>query len=315
MSQPLPLCSVVVPLYKHQQWLRECLDTVLHQTYPRIELIVIDDRSPDGSYALAQELTRAPAYVRRFERIVCQQNASNQGAHHSLNTGIALARGEYLFLLNSDDRYHPARLTRMVAEMRENGSRFAFSGISPLLTPGSQMPASLLDGIAALEFRAPLLPSLSFAFLQFNCTVTTGNFAVRRDLADAVGPFIDLKLTHDWDFALRAIVHEEPLYVADALYDYRLHPTNTFVVVADRAITETEICLTRYFRSAAQDPMENLRAPSPINWPGAFEHHILQCGLDNLWTRIARGHVRESRTSSASNHRSNFNVGGALKCG
>lgn len=296
-GESLPLCSVVVPVYKHERWLRECLDSVLAQTYPRIELLVIDDRSPDRSFELAQELVASPAYRHRFERIVCQQNPTNRGAHESLNTGIALARGEYLFLLNSDDRYHPARLSRMVAEMREQNARFAFSGIAPLLTPGSQIPAGLGEGIASLEFRAPLLPSLSFAFLQFNCTVTTGNFAVRRDLADAVGPFVDLKLTHDWDFALRAIVHEEPLYVADALYDYRLHPTNTFTAVADRAGLETQLCLTRYFREISRTRAPNAAAPAPYNWPSVFGHLLQLWHLDQLWAATVAGTSRHARTA------------------
>lgn len=297
MTTAFPMCSVVVPVYKHERWLRECLDSVLLQTYPFLELIIIDDCSPDRSFALAQELSASSAYQHRFERIVCQQNADNQGAHYSLNAGVALARGQYLFLLNSDDRYHPARISRMVAEMRNEDARFAFSAVAPLLTPGSEVPATLLEGISSLEFRAPFLPSLSFAFLQFNCTVTTGNFAIRRDLADAVGPFIDLKLTHDWDYVLRTIVREEPLYVADPLYDYRLHPTNTFTAVADRAVVETQICLRRYLSQVAKGATQNRSAPSPTNWPNLFEAYLRLWGLEDTWKALSEGHSRSARTT------------------
>lgn len=285
MSVSPPLCSVIVPVYKHEQWLRECLDSVLLQTFPRLELIVIDDHSPDGSFELARSLTTSAAYARRFERIVCQRNASNQGAHNALNTGVDLARGEYLFLLNSDDRFHPARISRMVAEMLGANARFSFSGIVPLSMPGSQIPPALLNGIDWLEFRAPFLPSLSFAFLKFNCTVTTGNFAVRRDLADKVGPFIALKLTHDWDYVLRVIVHEEPLYVVDALYDYRLHSTNSFSNLEEVAIPETQICLARFFQSVQVSRLANRLCPSPANWPLVFESYVKHFGLSESWNR------------------------------
>lgn len=296
MSATRPLCSVIVPVYNHEQWLRECLDSVRLQTYPRLELIVIDDHSPDGSFELARALASSPAYEQRFERIVCQRNSSNQGAHNALNAGVRLARGEYLFLLNSDDRFHPARISRMVAEMRAANARFAFSGITLLPMPGTQIPSSLANGIAWLKFRVPFLPSLSFAFLQFNCTVTTGNFAIRRDLADKVGPFVDLKLTHDWDYALRAMVHEEPLYVADELYDYRLHQTNSFSAVADRAVLETQICIRRYFRQVAVGPPPNRQAPCTLNWPFIFEHYLKLWHLENVWSELLNAHTKGSRT-------------------
>lgn len=305
MTNCPPLCSVVVPVYKHEKWLKECLDSVLNQTYPRLELIIVDDFSPDDSFELAQSLISSTVYALRFERIVCERNPRNFGAHYSLNRGIEAARGDYLFLLNSDDRYHTCRISRMVEEMKAANSRFAFSALSLLLTPGSQIPESLQNGLASLDLRAPMLPSLSFAFLQFNCTATTGNFALHRDLADLVGPFIDLKLTHDWDYALRAIAFEEPLYVPEALYEYRLHPTNTFIAVADKAVVETQICHSRYFAFVATQHTHNRNAPTQSNWPRVFEHYLDLWGLRHAWN-AARGFAENGKTLYRGNARTAY---------
>lgn len=296
MTEVPAFCSVIVPVYRHEAWVEICLQSVFEQSHPDLELIVIDDCSPDRSFKIADEMCRSSAFRRRFKKITCLRNEKNLGAHASLNRGLSLAQGEYLFTLNSDDTYHPARVRRMLAEMESAGGRFAFSGIELLLAPGVAVPISLTEGLARLEMQSDLLPSLSFAFLRFNCAITTGNFAVQRDLFRQVGGFIDLKLTHDWDFALRVILHEEPLYVPDALYGYRIHANNSFTAVADRALLETEICHARYFAAVAAGPTPNKLAPSPFNWPQVFQHYLQAWGMIDRWNRVAFGRVRNGRT-------------------
>lgn len=291
-----PLCSVVVPIYRHAAYLGECLESVFAQTWPDIELILIDDASPDASFSIAQRLSASPRYVDRFRRIVCEQNAVTEGAHHSLNRGIGLATGDIILLLNSDDRYHPCRLASMVEHMQAHSSRFAFSAVNPVCGPGGRVHEGLTHIINYLDYASPGLPSLSFAFLRYNCALSTGNFAIRRDLLDQVGPFVDLKLAHDWDFALRLILLEEPLYVPDPLYDYRLHPGNTFTAVADRSYLEGQFCLSRFFQAVAQGPVPNRLAPSPINWPVVFEHYLEIWEMEPMWRRLSSGHVVASRT-------------------
>lgn len=290
-----PVCSVIVPIYRHEAYLRECLESVYAQSFRDIELILIDDLSPDASFRIASELAGTPRYRARFRRIICEQNAVNSGAHYSLNRGISLATGKYIAPLNSDDRYHPARLSQMVEEMQGQDSRFAFSAVDPFCGPGGQIHEGLLHVIGFLDYVAPRLPSLSFALLRHNCALSTGNFVIRRDLCEEVGEFIGLRLAHDWDFLLRAILIEEPLYIPEALYDYRLHPDNTFSAVADRAMVETQACLTRYFRAIARGPTRNRLAPSPLNWPQIFEHYLKTWKIEHLWQQVSTGHVASGR--------------------
>lgn len=289
-------CSVVVPIYRHEAYLRQCLDSVHAQDWADIELILIDDCSPDGSYEIARSLCDSPGYRQRFRRIVCEQNVSNSGAHFSLNRGISLATGDYVFLLNSDDAYHPSRLTRMVGEMQARGGRFAFSAVNPICGPGGKVHEGLLNIISFLDFVGPGLPSLSFAFMLCNCALSTGNFAIERRLLQQVGEFVDLKLAHDWDFALRVIPLEEPIYVSEALYDYRLHSENTFTTVADRGRSETGVCLSRYFTTILRGKVPNELAPTPVNWPFLFEFYVEMWELLPLWQRLLRGAGPGART-------------------
>jgi glycosyltransferase involved in cell wall biosynthesis len=92
-----PLVSIIVPFYEVQEFLGECLETILDQDYRNIEVVLVDDRSPDGSRAIAE------AFVVADPRVRLISHERNQGLGPARNTGARHARGEYLFFLDSDD--------------------------------------------------------------------------------------------------------------------------------------------------------------------------------------------------------------------
>ena len=100
-----PLVSCIVPIWNRRAYLGEALDSVLGQSYRRIELIVVDDGSTDGSDAVAV------AYGPRV-RLIRQPHA---GPATARNTGVAAARGSFVAFLDSDDRWHPEKLERQMA--------------------------------------------------------------------------------------------------------------------------------------------------------------------------------------------------------
>lgn len=87
-------------------------------------------------------------------------------------------------------------------------------------------------------FSSCLNLTMGFQLLQDNITVSTGNLFFSRSIYEKVGSFKDLKLAHDYDFALRALLISEPIYIHEKLYYYRLHGTNTLHQVAH--LTEIE---------------------------------------------------------------------------
>ncbi|MFJ9519106.1 glycosyltransferase family 2 protein [Kitasatospora sp. NPDC101801] len=105
----MPRFSVIVPVYQVEEYLTECLDSVLGQSCPDFELIAVDDRSPDGCGAL---LDRAAA---RDERIRVLHLAANVGLGRARNAGLEVATGDYVIFLDSDDTLTPG-LLQAVAE-------------------------------------------------------------------------------------------------------------------------------------------------------------------------------------------------------
>ncbi|MGY1436066.1 bifunctional glycosyltransferase/CDP-glycerol:glycerophosphate glycerophosphotransferase [Streptomyces reniochalinae] len=103
--------SVVVPVFKVQGYLRECLDSVLEQSFTDLELIAVDDRSPDHSGSILDE------YEARDPRVRVLHLRENVGLGRARNAGVAHAEGEYLLFLDSDDSYLPGALEAVDAQL------------------------------------------------------------------------------------------------------------------------------------------------------------------------------------------------------
>lgn len=95
-----PKVSFIVPVYNTQEFLPRCLDSLLGQTYPDIEIIVVNDGSPDGSAAIIDEYARMDSRVRVVEK-------SNGGLSSARNAGMDVARGAIIDFVDSDDYVEP----------------------------------------------------------------------------------------------------------------------------------------------------------------------------------------------------------------
>ena len=109
------LLSVVMPVYNVESYLREAVESVLGQGYRNLELILVDDGSSDTSAAMCDEFARDDERV----RVIHQEN---RGPAFSRNTGIAVARGEYLAFVDGDDYLLPGAYQAMVGSLRASGS-------------------------------------------------------------------------------------------------------------------------------------------------------------------------------------------------
>lgn len=288
------LVSIIVPSYAHQAYIVDCLHSLHAQTHERIELILIDDCSPDRTFETARALLSTP-FGRRFERVELYRKPENRGAHDSLNMGLDLARGDYIAIVNSDDLFVPARLERMLLAMRDTGSTFAFSLVDLLKdgdTATAEEEATLVPpALTLLGLRQELSllrdPTVGFALLRENLAISTGNFLFSAALARKVGHFQPLKYCHDWDFILQALIHTEPVAVMEPLYLYRLHGQNSFRAYQNLAEIETEVVLRRFFRATVRGTTPNPLCPSPTNWPGYFETFVRGIEIWRHWAREA----------------------------
>ncbi len=110
----MPLISVIVPVYNVEEYLKQCVDSILSQTLREIEIILVDDGSTDKCPLICDE------YAESYERI-CVIHQENKGVSAARNAGLRLAKGEYIAFIDSDDRIAPEYLSIMLKYMVRGG--------------------------------------------------------------------------------------------------------------------------------------------------------------------------------------------------
>lgn len=166
-----PLVSVIIPVFNCEKYIKESIDSVLQQTYPNYEIIVVDDGSNDDTAAIVQQLP-----VRYFYQ-------KNQGQPAAVNFGISQAKGELLAFNDADDLWSEDKLEKQVSTIKANPELDAVFGlvqqfISPELSEEARRrihcPKEPMKGYGKLTM---LIKKASFqAIGSFNTKVKIGDF-------------------------------------------------------------------------------------------------------------------------------------------
>ncbi len=115
------LISVIVPIYNVEKYLRQCVDSILGQTYPNLEIILVDDGSPDGCGGICDAYAAKDVRIRVIHK-------ENGGLSHARNAGIDMARGDYLAFVDSDDYLEPDAYETMLDAARRYGAKLVCAG-------------------------------------------------------------------------------------------------------------------------------------------------------------------------------------------
>ena len=118
----MPEISVIVPVYKAEQYLDRCVKSILEQTYPDFELILVDDGSPDGSPILCDKWAEKDSRVHVIHK-------KNGGASSARNAGLAIAKGKWVFFSDSDDWIDNKALETLYRMVNEYGVSMAIGRI------------------------------------------------------------------------------------------------------------------------------------------------------------------------------------------
>jgi glycosyltransferase involved in cell wall biosynthesis len=216
-----PLVSVLMPAYNHAPYVSAAVESVLGQTYGNLELIAIDDASPDATWTVLQSF--------EDERIRLYRHDANQGAHATLNEALQLAKGEFIAIINSDDIFHPDRLAFCLKELEQTGADLV--GTNIVLVDDDSQHVENHWWVADFEnLRRVWVETQDWpaTLLEGNTFMTTSNFCFRRSWFESVGDFRDLRYVLDYEWLLRGLVKGQKLAWLDApLLSYRLHARNT----------------------------------------------------------------------------------------
>jgi glycosyltransferase involved in cell wall biosynthesis len=200
-----PLVSVVVPCYGQARFLDEAIESVLAQTYANVEIVIVDDGSPDNAARVAA----------RFPGVRCVRQP-NKGLAASRNTGIRESDGELLVFLDSDDRLLPRAIELGVEQLRRHPeAAFAFGryrrvGVDGHRSEGDDQPRPA-DSPYSL-------------FLRYNYAGVPATGIFRRSALEQVGNFDeDCAVAEDYELGLRLSRQYPVLPHGEHVAEYRVH--------------------------------------------------------------------------------------------
>jgi glycosyltransferase involved in cell wall biosynthesis len=199
-----PLVSIVVPSYNHERYLRAAIDSILAQDYPRVELIVIDDGSTDGSPDILK------SYGNRFHWEI----QSNQGQVATQNRAWLASRGDILGYLSADDVLMPPAVSRSVECLKSNpGAVLAYCDFN-LVDPSGRF------------IRRVRTPDFSYhdMLVKGLCPPGPGALFTRAAFEKAGLWDKDLRTALDYDYWLRLGLHGKFVRIPEVLAHYRMHP-------------------------------------------------------------------------------------------
>lgn len=230
-----PSISVIMPAYNHDKYIGEAIESVLNQSFTDFEFIIINDGSTDNTEDVIRH------YDDNRIRYFAQEN---KDAYNAINTGLSLAKGKYISIINSDDVYHTDRLAYLFDAIRTRNLNFIFTNVnlinenSEIITDESHISVVWLNRLLSTYERTG---SIECAFLLGNLAVTTSNYFFSSDIVREIGGFKPYRYSHDYEYALRIIskYKGKTVFVDHKKYlDYRVHAKNTIAKAPLQVVEE-----------------------------------------------------------------------------
>ena len=221
--------SVIVPSYNHAQYLEERIESILQQTYTEFELILLDDLSPDHSAEILNKYKNHPKVSH------CIINDKNSGStFHQWNKGMSLAKGELIWIAESDDVADATFLEKLVTHFIQNPNLVLAYSQSHRMNAQGEVTGSWKDFtddvdpiLFANDFEMSGLEYIN-RFLNRQNTVpnASGVLFKKQTFLDVGGANPSLRFIGDWEIWAKIISQGDLFYTAECLNYFRYHDTS-----------------------------------------------------------------------------------------
>lgn len=276
-SESTNLVSVVVSCYNHENYLSEAIESVLAQTYPHFEIIVVDDGSTDGSWDVA----------RGFSAVRCIKQ-DNQGTPAATrNRGLQESRGEYVVFLDGDDRLLSQALEIGVRHLESHPDCAFAAGRCQSMSSDRKSLTNFPSNAETDHYRALLLK---------NYILTPGSVIFRRAAVDELkgfNPSLEIKGSDDYDMYLRIAARWPVYYHDDPVLEYREHDTN-LSKNPDRMLKSTVTVLRAQQNFAKRNPdYKKAYNEGMANWREFYGDQVVETVRNNVrdrnWGQAVKG--------------------------
>lgn len=208
-----PQISVIVPIYKVEKYLKECVDSILAQTYQNFELILVDDGSPDSCPAMCDE------FAKQDSRVVVIHK-ENGGLSDARNAGLDIAKGEYIGFVDGDDYISPRMYETLINRILSDKSDFAVCEHARVDDLGKIIEFPKSQQKVNRKYYSPD-EFISELFICNGAYVVAWNKLYRKDIfAKLRFPF---GKQHEDEFIIHHVIAQckKISYIEDELYYYR----------------------------------------------------------------------------------------------
>ena len=274
VNTPAPRIAIIIPAFNGAAFIAETLDSVLAQTLPAAEIVVVDDGSADNSAEIA-------AGFNSRVKVLRQKNSGTAGARQS---GAGVTNSELILSVDADDILLPDTLARLTDALRANPAAVLAAGPAELWTPGAPNPS-----VPDTEVLWPVEKHFWRSLLSGNCIRTSGCALMRRAALVAAGGWdADRQLlgSEDWDLWLRLAEQGPFARVPGTVLKYRLHP-NSFTVTRRRQMFSSAFMLLAKHRARWRHDRDRSAAVADAEWNNCV--NVTRATLQDARTDLAQG--------------------------
>ena len=214
-----------MPNLNKGRFIGRAIESVLNQTFERLELIIVDNGSKDESIETVER-------YQRFDTRIKLASESKRGVAYALNNGIGLTKGEYLSVIGSDDQYDPTKIEKQVSVLE------AQQEVGLCYTDGWIMDAGDNSTCRSYNHNVVLPPirleeaGMFRSLLRYNFVIG-GSMLIRKSSLRDERFDTSIRFGEDWDLLVRLSRRIKFCYIDEPLYGYRVYGGNT----AGRAFT------------------------------------------------------------------------------
>lgn len=204
-----PLVSAIILTHNRKNLVNRAIDSVLAQTYPNLECIVVDDASKDG--------TREMLLNRKDIRYLYIPKSESKGGNFARNTGIKAAKGKYVAMLDDDDYWLPTKIEKQVALIEEKGCDLVYCGSRPeYILPDGKVEYA--DWLPLPEGQGDLSKRIFSRIWILNCAMM-----IRKSALEKYGYYDDkLRYWQEYELSIRLAQHSTFYYVNEVLMVFRV---------------------------------------------------------------------------------------------
>lgn len=234
-----PKISIVVPSFNKVDFVEETLKSIVNQKYPRLEVIVQDGGSTDGTLEILKK------YARKYPKIFNLESKKDKGQLDAINKGLSKATGEIVSFINADDIYEKGALRKVAEAYLKNPEALWFAGKGRVIDKKGKEIAKI-----ATWYKSFLLSlNKKYFILVLNYLMQPSVFLTRKAY-QKYGPFTGTKTAvMEYDLWLKLFQVQKPVVIPFFLSSFRLYPGSISTSKIKEMMKEDEKIVKKYTRN------------------------------------------------------------------